>query len=227
FIQRCLLNLENANPNPALNIAASAIDADSWEWMKRYRVWQANREIFLYPENWMEPELRSDKTDLYQALESALLQGDVTSNLVEDSFLTYLKDLDIRARLDIVASYLDQNVASPELTALHVLGRTYSHPHRYFYRTHSTAGWSAWQAVTPDIESDHIVLAVWKGRLCVFWVTFISSPEAPGSSAPISNDGQVASLKFGDLAANINAAKATPKMKIQLHWSEYFQGKWS
>jgi hypothetical protein len=107
-----------------------------------------------------------------------------------------------------------------------VLGRTYCHPHKYFYRTHSTAGWSAWQSVTPDIESDHIVLAVWKGRLCVFWVTFISSPEARGSSAPISNDGQVASLKFSDLAANINDAKATPKMKVQLHWSEYFQGKW-
>ena len=29
-----------------------------WEWLKRYRVWDANRKIFLYPENWIEPELR-------------------------------------------------------------------------------------------------------------------------------------------------------------------------
>jgi SpoVK/Ycf46/Vps4 family AAA+-type ATPase len=29
-----------------------------WEWRKRYRVWDANRKIFLYPENWVEPELR-------------------------------------------------------------------------------------------------------------------------------------------------------------------------
>jgi hypothetical protein len=29
-----------------------------WEWLKRYRVWDANRKIFLYPENWLEPELR-------------------------------------------------------------------------------------------------------------------------------------------------------------------------
>jgi hypothetical protein len=61
----------------------------------------------------------------------------------------------------------------------------------------------------------------------VFWVTFISTPEAPGSSTAIPNDGLVTSLHFSDLAANINAAKATPKMKVQLHWSEYFQGKWS
>jgi hypothetical protein len=29
-----------------------------WQWRKNYRVWDANREIFLYPENWIEPELR-------------------------------------------------------------------------------------------------------------------------------------------------------------------------
>ena len=29
-----------------------------WEWLKNYRVWDANRKIFLYPENWTEPELR-------------------------------------------------------------------------------------------------------------------------------------------------------------------------
>src|SRR5262249_5192081 len=29
-----------------------------WEWRKNYRVWDANRKTFLYPENWIEPELR-------------------------------------------------------------------------------------------------------------------------------------------------------------------------
>jgi ATPase family associated with various cellular activities (AAA) len=29
-----------------------------WQWRKNYRVWDANRKIFLYPENWIEPELR-------------------------------------------------------------------------------------------------------------------------------------------------------------------------
>jgi hypothetical protein len=29
-----------------------------WEWLKNYRVWDANQKIFVYPENWIEPELR-------------------------------------------------------------------------------------------------------------------------------------------------------------------------
>ena len=150
FIQRCLLNLENDNAaNPERNVSPNSLDADWWEWMKRYRVWQANREIFLFPENWMIPELRLDKTDLFQDLEGALLQGDVTSDLVDDAFLAYLKGLDQRARLDIVASYLDQNPAELQISTLYVLGRTYDHPHRYFFRTYSSGTWSGWQTVDP------------------------------------------------------------------------------
>jgi hypothetical protein len=29
-----------------------------WQWRKNYRVWDVNRKIFLYPENWIEPEVR-------------------------------------------------------------------------------------------------------------------------------------------------------------------------
>lgn len=220
FVQRCLLNLENSNPSQAsLNVAPGAIDADWWEWMKRYRVWQASREIFLFPENWMQPELRPDKTDLFESLESALLQGDVTSELVEDAFLDYLKGLDTRARLDIVAAYFDQNPAQPGLSTLHVLGRTYGIPHKYFYRTYSAGMWSAWQAVTPDIESDHIVLAVWKGRVNLFWVTFVPTAQPPDA---------ISGNTFGDMAnMHVSQAKAQSQVQVQLHWSEYFQGKWS
>ncbi|MCS6940509.1 MAG: hypothetical protein NZM94_14610, partial [Roseiflexus sp.] len=86
FIQRCLLNLEP-------KVHPSLINSKQWEWMKRYRVWEANRKIFLFPENWLEPEFRDDKTHLFTELEGALLQGDVSSDLVEDAFLNYLKKL--------------------------------------------------------------------------------------------------------------------------------------
>ena len=31
-----------------------------WTWMRRYRIWEANRKVFLDPENYLEPELRDD-----------------------------------------------------------------------------------------------------------------------------------------------------------------------
>jgi hypothetical protein len=225
FVQRCLLNLENGNAQPARNVAPSAIPVDWWEWMKRYRVWGANREIFLFPENWMEPELRLDKTDLFQALESDLLQGDVTRDLVEDSFLTYLKGLDLRARLDIVATYFEQDQAKPGASILHVLGRTYGHPHKYFYRTYEDGTWSGWQAVSLDIEGDHVVLAVWRGRLNVFWLSFVTKAQAPAPSN--ASNGAVASLQFNQLSTDIFTGKPQKQVQVQLHWSELIQGKWT
>ena len=226
FVQRCLLNLENGNSNPDLNVAPSAIDADWWEWMKRYRVWQANREIFLFPENWMVPELRLDKTDLFQTLESALLQGDVTADLANDAFFDYLKGLDLRARLDVVAMYLDQNIANAGLNTLYVLGRTYGLPHKYFYRTYSSGTWSGWEEVTSNIEGNHITLVIWKGRLNIFWVTFIPQPQPPQASAS-TGSGTVSNLTFDQLAGAIYSAQAIPQVQVQLHWIEYVQGKWT
>ncbi|HEU4891609.1 MAG TPA: neuraminidase-like domain-containing protein [Vicinamibacterales bacterium] len=225
FVQRCLLNLENGNTaNPARNVSPGAIRDDWWDWMKRYRVWHANRQVFLFPENFMEPELRLDKTDLFQALESELLQGDVTRDLVEDAFLAYLKGLEVRARLDIVASYLDQDPVDPGLSTLHVLGRTYGHPHKYFYRTYSSGTWSGWEAVTLDIEGDHIALAMWRGRINVFWLTFITKTEP---RTPRGGTGAVASLDFNTLTGDIVTTTPQKLVQVQLHWSERVLGKWS
>ena len=69
--------------------------------MKRYRVWEANRKIFLWPENWLDPEFRDDKTHLFDALESTLLAGDVTDDLAEEALFAYLRGLEPLARLDV------------------------------------------------------------------------------------------------------------------------------
>ena len=134
FIQRSLLNMED-------EVHPSAINARHWEWMKRYRLWEANRKIFLFPENWLEPEFRDNKTHLFAELEGALLQGDVSADLAEDAFLAYLKKLDELARLDIVAMHLDG--AEPDTRTLHVIGRSYGKPHKYFYRRYRLAGLDA------------------------------------------------------------------------------------
>ena len=37
-----------------------------WTWLKRFRVWEANRKVFVEPENYLEPELRDDKTPQFE-----------------------------------------------------------------------------------------------------------------------------------------------------------------
>ncbi len=168
FIQRCFLNLE-------LRVHPSMLNADHWQWMKRYRVWEANRKIFLFPENWLEPEWRDDKTHLYQELESSLLQGDVTNQLAEDALYVYLKKLDQLARLEIVTMYAEERPQSPPI--LHVIGRTHTLPHQYFYRRYAHQMWTAWEPVSAEIDGQHIVAVVWRERLHLFWLSLMEKVE--------------------------------------------------
>src|SRR5205823_1062275 len=126
---------------------------------------------------------------------------------------------------DIVASYLDQDLANPGVSTLYVLGRTYGTPPAYFYRTYSSGTWSAWQTVKLDIEGDHIVLAIWRGRLNIFWLTFVSTAQPPTIAS--SESDTIATLQFNTLLSTVSGLQAQNQIQIQLHWSEYAQGKWT
>src|SRR6185312_6591366 len=87
YVHRCLIDLEQS---PDGFSVLSLIDADDirreWEWRRNYRVWEANRKVFLYPENYIEPELRDDKTPLFKELEDDLLQRKITLDAAEEAY---------------------------------------------------------------------------------------------------------------------------------------------
>ncbi len=212
FIQRCLLNLER-------QVGPWAINSAHWQWMKRYRVWEANRKIFLWPENWLEPEWRDDKTHLFIEMESALLQSDLSNENAETALFAYLRQLEELARLDIRAIYVEEKKDS-ESNTLHVVARTSRMPHKYFYRTYAHQMWTPWVPVTADIEGDHLTVVVWRGRVHLFWVTFL--PREAKSDLGGKTDS-LDKLTVGDLAG----AESKCKYDAQLSWSEYFQGEWT
>lgn len=219
FIQRSLLNLEP-------KVHPSTINGKQWEWMKRYRVWEANRKIFLFPENWLEPEFRDDKTHLFAELEGALLQGDVSSDLVEDAFLNYLKKLDELARLDICAMHIEDNF-DPALRVLHVFGRTYSQPHKYFYRRYAGQMWTPWEPVSAEIEGDHLAPVVWRDRLYLFWVTFADQADPNPSTGTATGSKKLTDVTLTQVMTDLKAVVAQKQVDVQLHWSEYLNGEWT
>lgn len=165
FVQRVLLQLEA----PAVTFQAGA--ASAWSWMKNYRVWEANRKVFLYPENWLEPELRRDKTPEFQQLESVLLQDTLDDSKVEHAVAGYLAGLDRVANLEIVAVY-----AKNQFATVWLVGRTQSAPRTWFLRKRELGDlWSPWEDLPLQIDSDNIVLFERKGRLLLFWLTAVDT----------------------------------------------------
>ena len=72
--------------------------------MKRFRVWEANRKVFLYPENWIEPELRDEKSSFFKELENELIQSDITTDTASAAFLKIIGSYPRADARSIVAS---------------------------------------------------------------------------------------------------------------------------
>ncbi|MEM9696611.1 MAG: neuraminidase-like domain-containing protein, partial [Myxococcota bacterium] len=179
---------------------------------KRYRVWEAGRKIFLFPENWLEPEFRDDKTHLFDELEGQLFQDDVSEDSVDSAFRRYLSGLDELARLDIVAMHAEEAL-DPADNRLHVFGRTHGEPHRTFYRRYAHGMWTPWEPVTVDPEGDHLAPVVWRGRLVLFWVTF--------------REQAIQDNRTRTAEAGMRIKPPDIYIMARLHWSEYDKGAWS
>ncbi len=218
FIQRCLMNLEDTGDIHA--VRPNQIDSEQWEkWRKHYRIWQANYQVLLHPENWMEQGLRDDKTPFFKALEADLTQQDITAENVETAYLNYLEKLQQVARLEIIGTFWqdkDPDTHVP-VNILHVFGRTFHSPHTYFYRTFvNFATWTPWEEMQVTIEGDHVMPMIWNRRLYVFWPTFVKKTPPPDHPA-----------SFDPTSKNIPVPDPPSHWQVSLAWTELKHNKWS
>jgi len=181
FVQRCLLNLERPVPgSQEPGVTPDSIDTQRWQWMKNYRVWEANRKIFLYPENWIEPELRDDKTEIFRAFESDLLQSELTHDSALVAFRKYLDKMGDIANLTVVSMFEEQ---TGDGSIVHLVGRDNSEPYKHYYRQwrlRSDADfgtWTAWEEISAQLASEHVLVFVFGGSVYLAWPTISSGQK--------------------------------------------------
>jgi hypothetical protein len=203
FVQRSFLNLEDG-------VELTRDDAEQWKWMKTYRVWEAARKVFLYPENWVEPELRPDKSPLFEQLENALMQGELDDVAAEKAYTAYLEGLLKVARLEVMGlCHQFEEDDDGIVDALHVVARTRSQPHEYYYRQRiDEREWTTWEHLDGEIEGNHVTLAVCQRRLFVIWPVVVQKarpiPSTDPGIAPTQHD----------------------YYEIKLAWMERMNGQW-
>jgi peptidoglycan hydrolase-like protein with peptidoglycan-binding domain len=218
FVQRCFMGLE-----PDVVVNADGDDGDSawlwWQWMRKYRVWEANRKVFLWPENWIEPELKPDRSPFFKDLENELLQNEIDLYTVETAFTNYLEKLDGVAQLEIAGFYQEDD---GDNTIIHVFGRTSgAEPHLYYYRRYDYRQWSPWEKVDLDIQGDYLIPAVVSKRLFLFWPVFTEVPDE-ASNSKVTVPAMSSSPQLDQ-----DVPKTFKKLRLQMAVSDYRQGKWT
>jgi hypothetical protein len=205
YLQRCRLGLETAKLND--------VQEEWWSWMLDYGTWKANREVFLYPENYLLPSVRRDKTDLFAAFESQLQQSQLSDDYVSEAFSAYFEGLRTLAKLTIVDSCVDVSEGEPPLETLYLLARTTSDPATYYFRTRTrelpaegkpgAPNWGPWREIPVKIAATTATPVLAFGRLAIFWTELKRSTASQftGASGTQTKNFEVwkASLLFSAL----------------------------
>ena len=234
YFHRYFVNLEQ------LDIAQPGLTAvqvreqlkEEWKWLKNYRVWEANRQVFLYPENYIRPELRSTKTTEFKDLETTLLQGDITLDTVEAAYTAYLESFGVVSNLKIAgASVYDVGVyQNGGERVLALFGHTRMQPRQFYCRTASYAKqapphtgdlavWNPWEKVDQTIDADRVFPIMANGRLMLFWNEIKDIEES---------DGKIISQPATEMISQVNVTQKRLRQEANIKYAlRRYDGHWT
>ncbi|KAK6341644.1 hypothetical protein TWF696_008713 [Orbilia brochopaga] len=235
FVQRCLLGMED-------NVPKNMLPRDKWSWMQHYNIWEAHRKMFLYPENWLEPSLRDDKSPLFEQLETVLMQKDLSISTFIRAIQDYVYDLNGISSLDIVAYLHEPHPGAEDI--FHVFGRTRTAPHTFYYRTltvyhpEETVFWKPWVKMDldiPSVETDwdskrlkesgsYLAPVLQEDRLYIFFPQVMVKTVNPTQSSTPATAGKTWNELGG---SQVTGQEPITSWEITMAWSEYVKGTWS
>ena len=237
YFHRYFVNLEQPpGSSPAQDPQTRELLKERWKWLKNYQMWEANRMVFLYPENYIRPELRSTKTPQFKDLESALLQGELNLDTAEAAFTSYLEDFGIVSNLKIAGAnvYEVGDFQNGGEKVLVLFGHTRMEPRQYYYRTASYSKqaepntddlvvWSPWEKVDQTIDSDRVFPIMVNGRLMVFWIEIkdIEEPEAKFKSKQATETTSQETISQVNVAQKQLLHQAEIKYSLRKHDAQW------
>jgi hypothetical protein len=207
FVERCLMNLES----PQVVVDLTKDDTwNQWEWMSRYRVWEANREVFLYPENWLIESERPNRTEIYQKFEQEVRGGEATTDYLETVVLNYIDRMDGLAHLLVTGTCED-----PATGTIYVVARTLTDPPLYYLRSYVNGAWGGWEQIPLSIKAHQVIPALYRGRICLFWM-----------DVKVSNEPQQ-SLPSAEQSATPPSQTVDRYVSLAVNFSIYRNGSWA
>lgn len=200
LINRTLHGLEND-----LKIANNEV-AQIWEWSKHYRTWEANRKVYLYPENYLDPQLLPGASALYKKFTGDINAAKINDSSIEQAYKAYLNDWVNLQHLDILeAKFVEgDNLHSPKVYLLSKsrsnAAQTYlgiAHLKKTGTHSHEFVSMDAWKPIETLAAGAHPTLCYEFGRIFIFFLDFAVHQDVKKGST--SYAGFRTSIKYTTL----------------------------
>ncbi|MBP4044867.1 neuraminidase-like domain-containing protein [Chromobacterium violaceum] len=178
YINRCLQGLE---PAVEKNVQQGEFFKQWDQYNKRYSTWVGVSKLAYYPENYIDPALRYNQSNLQQQLLSEISQSQLSKDSVERAYWNYLNSFEEVANLKVLSGYRD--AAGLDQGTSYFIGRSGVQPYRYYWRSlkndtvdhlggYPASAWSAWEEIQTPIQAinDQIRPVMFNNRLYIAWI---------------------------------------------------------
>ncbi len=193
-----------------------------WPYFRTYRLWEANREIFINPENYVRPDLKPKASSIYQNFISTIKQGKINEENIGKAFSNYLQSFTEVSGLTIVSSSCS-TIVNQKCT-LSFVGYSVA-TNNFFYRTldcsvnngvYTPTGWSTWKKIDAAISTNQVQLARIDDRLLILWFEVQSSDvnESPTNNSNGYVKGYEIKVNYSYLQVSGNWTNARTIMNL-------------
>lgn len=206
FVKRVELGLEGS-------FVLTEDQRKNWEWMQNYRVWEANRKVFLYAENWIESDFRDDKSPFFKELEDEIRQVGNDPKAMHTALGNYLEKIYETSGVEILGACKEDGGGDGILYTLHIVGRTRGEPHSFFIRKYKAKAlysgeWEPWEKLDLDIKAEVALPVLMNQKLYVVWPSLMVSKKEDGAESE-------------------GSMQITSQVEIRMNWAYHNGNKWS
>lgn len=181
--------------------AMSQSDIDEWRDIdSQYAIWSATQQVSDYPENYIAPSTRQNKSTYFIELENTLNQSQLDPAQVQDAVMTYLNEFEDVGNLQVVNGYCAE--IEFDSGKYFFVGRTAEQPYRYYWRSMDLSKnggskdnpvitpncWNDWQLIDLPLSGDTVLSwtirpVYFNNRLYITW--------AERNPTPTEKDGKI------------------------------------
>ncbi|MFC4274271.1 Tc toxin subunit A-related protein [Achromobacter aloeverae] len=136
------------------------------DYMGQYDTWAAQAMLQVYPENYLVPTLRKDRTDQFDGLVTNINQGQVNDETTLNAIQLYLNGFEDVANLSVISGYLDGDLV--DLGKMLFVGRDGRDPRSYYWRQcdykfcdddgyPAPNAWTPWRKIDVPLDDDAVM----------------------------------------------------------------------
>lgn len=175
YINRCLQGLEG---DIDTNQLTKGFFVQWQQYNRRYSTWAGVSQLAFYPENYIDPTLRYNQSNLQRQLMDELNQSQLDKDSVETAYRNYLDGFEDIANLKVLCGY--HHGASLLTGMSYFVGCTNETPARYYWRSlnleatdglggYVASAWTDWEEISGlvDAVNDEVRPVLFNNRLYI------------------------------------------------------------